>query len=101
VHASHNSIYRKQLNYLEEYLLNGEFMPRAFILVNVEIRSENNVIKNLRKNGFVEEVYVSNSPYDLIIKIKAETMDELNEAVYKIRTTNQVKSTLTLMMMEE
>jgi DNA-binding Lrp family transcriptional regulator len=76
-------------------------MPRAFILANVEIRSEDNVIKNLRKNGFVEEVYVSNSPYDLIIKVKAETMEDLKEAVHKIRTTNQVKSTLTLIMMEE
>jgi DNA-binding Lrp family transcriptional regulator len=76
-------------------------MPRAFILANVETGSEDNVIKNLRKNGFVEEVYVSNSPYDLIIKVKTETMEDLKEAVHKIRTANQVKSTLTLIMMEE
>jgi DNA-binding Lrp family transcriptional regulator len=76
-------------------------MPRAFILANVETGSEDNVIKNLRQNGFVEEVYVSNSPYDLIIKVKTETMEDLKEAVHKIRTANQVKSTLTLIMMEE
>jgi DNA-binding Lrp family transcriptional regulator len=76
-------------------------MPRAFILANVETGSEDNVIKNLRKNGFVEEVYVSNSPYDLIIKVKTETMEDLKEAVHEIRTANQVKSTLTLIMMEE
>ncbi len=32
-------------------------MPQAFILANVETGSEDNGIKNLRKTGFVEEVY--------------------------------------------
>ncbi|MGA3290409.1 MAG: Lrp/AsnC ligand binding domain-containing protein [Candidatus Bathyarchaeia archaeon] len=86
---------------LEVLTVKRRVYAASVYLANVEIRSENNVIKNLRKNGFVEEIYVSNSPYDLIIKIKAETMDELKEAVHTIRTANQVKSTLTLIMTEE
>jgi len=77
-------------------------MPRAFVLLNVETGSEDNVLKQLKKIGVVEEAYVSYGVYDLIIKVKADTMEELKEAVtHKIRTTNLVKSTLTLIMTEE
>jgi len=77
-------------------------MPRAFVLLNVETGSEDNVLKQLEQIGVVEEAYVSYGVYDLIIKVKSETMEELKEAVtHKIRTINQVRSTLTLIMMEE
>lgn len=77
-------------------------MPRAFVLLNVETGSEDNVLKHLRTLGVVEEAYVSYGVYDLIIKVKADTMEELKEAVtHKIRTTNQLRSTLTLIMIEE
>ena len=77
-------------------------MPRAFVLLNVEAGSEDNVLKQLKQIGVVEEAYVSYGVYDLIIKVKADTMEELKEAVTrKIRTANQVRSTLTLIMMEE
>ena len=77
-------------------------MPRAFVLLNVESGSEDKVLKQLKQIGLVEESYVSYGVYDLIIKVKADTMEELKEAVtYKIRKINQVRSTLTLIMMEE
>jgi DNA-binding Lrp family transcriptional regulator len=76
-------------------------MPRAFVLLNVETGSEDNVLKQLKQIGLVEESYVSYGVYDLIIKVKADTMEELKEAVTnKIRKINQVRSTLTLIMME-
>ncbi len=78
------------------------FMPRAFVLLNVETGSEDNVLKQLKKIGLVEEAYVSYGVYDLIIKVKADTMEDLKEVVtYKIRKIDQVRSTLTLIMMEE
>jgi DNA-binding Lrp family transcriptional regulator len=77
-------------------------MPHAFVLLNVESGSEDNVLKQLKNIGFVEEAYVSYGVYDLIIKVKADTMDALKEAVtHKIRVINQVRSTLTLIMMDE
>jgi DNA-binding Lrp family transcriptional regulator len=52
--------------------------------------------------SFFEEGYVSYGVYDLIIKVKATTMEELREAVtHKIRTVDGVRSTLTLIMVEE
>ena len=76
-------------------------MPRAFVLLNVETGAEDKVLKQVETLGVVEEAYVSYGVYDLILKIKADTMEALKEAVtHKIRTTKNVLSTLTLIMTE-
>jgi DNA-binding Lrp family transcriptional regulator len=77
-------------------------MPQAYVLFNVESGSEDNVLRQLRSLPNVQESYVSYGVYDLIVRIRADTMEELkNTVTYKIRTINQVRSTLTLIMMEE
>ena len=77
-------------------------MPRAYVLFNVESGSEDNVLKQLRNINNVEEAYVSYGVYDLVVRIKADTMEALKDSVtHKIRTIKQVRSTLTLIMMEE
>ena len=77
-------------------------MPRAYVLFNVESGSEDAVLKQLRNINNVEEAYVSYGVYDLVIRVKADTMEELKDSVtHKIRTIKQVRSTLTLIMMEE
>ena len=77
-------------------------MPRAYVLINVESGSEDEVLQELRTVEGVEESYFSYGVYDLITKIKAETMDKLKEMVtQRIRTLTKVRSTLTLIMMEE
>jgi len=77
-------------------------MPRAYVLFNVESGSEDAVLKQLRSLNNVEEAYVSYGVYDLVIRIKADTMEELKDSVtHKIRTIKQVRSTLTLILMEE
>jgi DNA-binding Lrp family transcriptional regulator len=77
-------------------------MPRAFVLINVESGSEDEVLKELKTIEGVEEAYFSYGVYDLITKIRADSMDKLKELVTrKIRTLSKVRSTLTLIMMEE
>jgi len=77
-------------------------MPKAFVLINVESGSEDEVLKELKKIEGVEEAYFSYGVYDLITKIKADTMEKLKEMVTRrIRALNKVRSTLTLIMMEE
>jgi DNA-binding Lrp family transcriptional regulator len=79
-----------------------KFVPRAFVLINVETGAEDKAVKQLRSVGVVEEAFVTCGVYDLIVRVKADTMEQLKEAVtYKIRTANQVRSTLTLIMIEE
>jgi DNA-binding Lrp family transcriptional regulator len=77
-------------------------MPRAYVLINVESGSEDEVLKELKTVEGIEEAYFSYGVYDLITKIKADTMDKLKEMVTRrIRTLSKVRSTLTLIMMEE
>ena len=77
-------------------------MPRAFVLINVESGSEDEVLKDIKKIEGVEEAYFSYGVYDLITKIKADTMEKLKEMVTRqIRSLSKVRSTLTLIMMEE
>ena len=77
-------------------------MPRAFVLINVESGSEDDVLRELKVIQGVEEAYSSYGVYDIITKIKAETMEQLKELVtHHVRTLQKVRSTLTLIMMEE
>jgi DNA-binding Lrp family transcriptional regulator len=77
-------------------------MPQAFVLINVESGTEEEVIEQLKQIVGVEEAYYSYGVYDIITKIKADSMEKLKDMVtHKIRTLNRVRSTLTLIMMEE
>jgi DNA-binding Lrp family transcriptional regulator len=77
-------------------------MPQAFVLINVESGAEEEVVGELEKIEGVEEAYYSYGVYDIITKIAAESMEKLKEMVTrKIRTLTKVRSTLTLIMMEE
>jgi DNA-binding Lrp family transcriptional regulator len=77
-------------------------MPRAFVLINVESGSEDEVLRELKELEGVEEAYFSYGVYDLITRVKADTMENLKDMVSrKIRALNKVRSTLTLIMMEE
>jgi len=77
-------------------------MPQAFVLINVESGAEEEVVSQLKKVEGVEEAYYSYGVYDIISKVKADSMEKLKDLVTrKIRTLNRVRSTLTLIMMEE
>jgi DNA-binding Lrp family transcriptional regulator len=77
-------------------------MPQAYVLLNVDTGAENDVLKQLKSVVAVEEAYVSYGVYDLIVRVKAETTEELQGAVTrKIRSLKQVRSTLTLTTIEE
>jgi DNA-binding Lrp family transcriptional regulator len=77
-------------------------MTQAYILLNVEGGTEDSVLKEVKKIAGVEQGHVSYGVYDLIVKVKAATMQELKDVVtHKIRQIKSVQSTLTLLMVEE
>jgi len=77
-------------------------MPKAFVLINVESGTEEEVVSELKKVKGVEEAYYSYGVYDIISKVKADSMEKLKDMVTReIRTLDHVRSTLTLIMMEE
>jgi Lrp/AsnC family transcriptional regulator for asnA, asnC and gidA len=75
-------------------------MPLAFLLVNTEEYTVQ-LIKTLRKIKGVEEAYPLYGVYDIIVKTKADTMDEIKEIHSKIRKLEKVRQTLTMIAHEE
>jgi DNA-binding Lrp family transcriptional regulator len=76
-------------------------MPQAFVLVNAELGSEDEVLGDLRKIGNVKEAYTMYGVYDIVVKVEAESMDNLKEVItWKIRRLEKVRSTLTLIVIE-
>ena len=77
-------------------------MPSAFVLINTEIGAENEVLKALKDIDGIEEAYAVYGVYDIVAKVRAETMDKLKEIVtWNIRRLDKVRSTLTMIVIEE
>ncbi|MEM4701256.1 MAG: Lrp/AsnC ligand binding domain-containing protein [Candidatus Bathyarchaeia archaeon] len=77
-------------------------MPKAFVLINTEIGSEADVLKDLKKIEGVEEAFAVYGVYDIIARVGAESMDKLKEIVtWRIRRLDKVRSTLTMIIVEE
>jgi DNA-binding Lrp family transcriptional regulator len=76
-------------------------MPIAFVLINAEIGSEGEVLAELKKVEGVEEAYSVYGVYDVIAKVKADSMDKLKDIVtWRIRRLNKVRSTLTMIVID-
>jgi len=77
-------------------------MPRAYVLFNVGAGSEEQVLKDAKAIGGVQEACVSYGVYDLVMKVKADSMEKLKELVtHRLRAIDNVRSTLTLILTEE
>ena len=77
-------------------------MPQAFVLINVESGTEEEVIKDLRAIDGVVESYFSYGVYDIISKVKADSLDALKDLItLRVRNISKVRSTLTLILTED
>ncbi len=75
-------------------------MSIAFVLINADLGSEEEIVSGLKKIEGVKEVYMVYGIYDIIAKIGAETMDKVKDiATWKIRRLDKVRSTLTMIVM--
>ena len=77
-------------------------MPLAFVLINADLGTEEELVKELKKIEEVIEVYVVYGVYDIIAKIQADTMDKVKDMItWRIRRLDKVRSTLTMIVVEE
>ena len=77
-------------------------MARAIVLFRVESGSENHVLKDVKGVNGVEEAYIAFGVYDIAAKVYGTSLDALKEIITdKLRQINKVKSTVTLMLIEE
>jgi len=74
-------------------------MALAFVLLNVEPGMEEQGRDTVSKMEEVEEAHLVYGTYDLVLKLRADTMDEVKKAVTgKIRKLDEVRSTLTMLV---
>lgn len=76
-------------------------MSEAIILINTRVGTEEQVIKKLLEIDEVREIYYVYGIYDIIVKVKAESIEKLREVVTtKIRRIDSILSTSTMVVME-
>lgn len=74
-------------------------MPLAFVLINAEVGSEEQVVKELREIDNVKEAHLVYGVYDIVTKVEAEAMDKLKDVIaQKVRGVTGIRSTLTLLV---
>jgi DNA-binding Lrp family transcriptional regulator len=77
-------------------------MTSAYVLINTEIGSEDEVLSKLQQIGNVKEVHLVYGVYDLVALVEASDLDKLKEIVtWKIRKLDKVRSTLTMIIVEK
>ncbi len=77
-------------------------MPRALVLMNAEMGYENKLVDQLKKTPHVSEVYAVYGVYDVMVKVEADSMEQLRDAISTgLRRIDGVKSTLTMIIVEK
>ena len=76
-------------------------MAHAFVLINCELGSEEEIISELKTFPDVKEVHGTFGAYDIIAKISSESVEKIRETIsLKIRKIEKIHSTLTLTKIE-
>lgn len=73
-------------------------METAYVLVNCDLGSEEDIIEDLKHIDSVKEIHGTFGAYDIIAKVENPDKDKLKETItWNIRKLAHVRSTLTLM----
>ena len=77
-------------------------MISAVVLVNTELDTQDKVLDSLKRVDGVEEAHALFGVYDLLVKIKAISIDKLREITkLRIKTIAGVKNSLTLLLVQD
>jgi DNA-binding Lrp family transcriptional regulator len=76
-------------------------LTSAYVLINTEIGSEEDVLSQLKQIPLVKEAHLVYGVYDIVALVEAPDLDKLKEAVtWKVRKLDKVRSTLTMIIVE-
>jgi DNA-binding Lrp family transcriptional regulator len=79
----------------------GIAMSVAFVLINTDLGEGEEVEKALEGIPEVHDVYGVYGVYDYVVRLEADTMQELKEVITsKIRRLSHVRSTLTMIVVD-
>lgn len=75
-------------------------MSKAFILLNCDLGTEDETIKELLTIAGISFAYKTRGVYDIVVKLNLGSEDELRSTAQKIRRINNVRSSLTMLVAE-
>jgi len=76
-------------------------MGTAYVLINCELGSEEQIIDELKHISGVKEIHGTFGAYDILAKVESDTVEKLRETItWEIRKIPKIRSTLTLMGIE-
>ncbi len=74
-------------------------MASAYLLLNVETGTEEDVMNDLKTHQEVKEAWMVYGVYDIIVRVETETMEKLKNVVsWTIRRLDRVRSTMTMIV---
>ena len=77
-------------------------MAIVYVLINCDLGYEEQVIEELKHISDVKEVHGTYGAYDMVAKVESDQITALRETMtWKIRKIDRVRSTLTLMAIED
>ena len=77
-------------------------MTIAYVLINCDLGYEKQIIEELKHISDVKEVNGVFGAYDILAKVESDQISTLKETItWKIRKIGRVRSTLTLIVIEE
>jgi DNA-binding Lrp family transcriptional regulator len=77
-------------------------VPKALVLITVDSGTDTEVVKELEKVPSVREIYEVYGAYDIIAMVEGDSDARIKETVFNnIRRLDHVKSTLTMMIVED
>jgi len=77
-------------------------MTTAYVLINCDLGYEEQIIEELKHISDVKEIHGTFGAYDILAKVESANVENLRDTItWKIRKLDKVRSTLTLMVIEE
>jgi len=74
-------------------------MPRAFVMINVKVGTDKDVVSELKTFKYVDRVYEVYGVYDIVAEVAASSMEELKETVNSdMRKLKNVLATNTIIV---
>ena len=77
-------------------------MAKAIVLLSVDSGTDTEVINELKQIDNVKQIYEVYGAYDIIVMMEGNSQSIIKEAVFeKVRQLTHIKSTLTMMVVED
>jgi DNA-binding Lrp family transcriptional regulator len=77
-------------------------LPKAFVMINVKVGTDRDVVSTLRTFKHVTKVYEVYGVYDIVAEVTASSMEALKETVnYEMRKLDNVLATNTIIVTDE